>query len=392
METYVYDAVRSPRGKARPDGALAGLSPQELVRQLIDALDDRNGGAARRAEALVLGCVGQVGAQGGNIALVAKLHADMPASVSATAINNYCVSGLSAIGQAAARVATGQADTVLAGGVEQMSRVSFMADKASYYGDGDLPPRSRYFPVAVAADRMAATWSVDRNELDARTMQSQASAAKAEAEGTGARSRIAMRGIDGATLLDRDELVRVVAPAKLAEMEPAFGDIAIAFADALEGEEVTAIHTVAHAPPMCDAAALALVGAAGALDDAPRARIVAFAEVGGDAFNGLTAGFVAMEQALARAELTLADMDRIEFMEAFGVTIARFLRDYPVDPAKVNVAGGHLARGHPLGASGAILLSTLLDVLDDAEGRYGLVVATGASGTGAAMIVEREAK
>lgn len=390
MQSYIYDAVRTPRGKARPDGALAAVAPQELVRQLIDALDERTNKGARNADALVLGCVGQVGAQGGNIALLTKLHAGLAPATSATSINNYCVSGLSAIGNAAARIAAGQASTVLAGGIEQMSRVPMMADKASYYSEAALPPRARYFPVAVAADRMAGIWGISREELDACAVVSQQRAVAAEASGSATRSRIAVRDQDGAVLLDRDEGVRAVEAGKLAALTPAFGELAESFSDALEGEAVTAIHSIAHAPPMCDAAALALVGAAGAIETAPRARIVAFAEIGGDAFDGLTAGFAAMDSALSRAGLTLDDMDRIEFMEAFGATIARFLRDYPVDPDKVNITGGHLARGHPLGASGAILLSTLLDVLEDADGRYGLVVAMGASGAGAAMVIERE--
>jgi acetyl-CoA C-acetyltransferase/acetyl-CoA acyltransferase len=148
-------------------------------------------------------------------------------------------------------------------------------------------------------------------------------------------------------------------------------------------------HTVAHAPPMCDAAALALVAGKGAVSARPRARIVAFAEAGGDPKASLLAGLAAMDRVLARTQLKLRDMDRIEFMEAFGVTIVKFLRDYDVDPDKVNVAGGHMARGHPLGASGAILLSSLLDDLDAAEGRFGLVVTSGASGIGSAMVVER---
>lgn len=389
MQSYIFDAVRTPRGKARPDGALADVPPQELVRQLIEAIDDRVGGEVHRVDALILGCVGQVGAQGGNVALLAKLHSGLAASTSATSVNNYCVSGLSAIGHACANICAGQAELVLAGGVEHMSRVPFMADKASYYGDTALPPRARYLPVAVAADRMAGVWNITRDDLDARAAVSQARAAAADASATGARSRIAIRDHHGTVLLDRDENVRAVEAGKLRSLTPAFGEMAQTFAYALDGEVVTPAHTVAHAPPMSDAAALALVGAAGAIEAEPRARVVAFAEVGGDAFDGLTAGFAAMERALSLAKLTLADMDRIEFMEAFGATIARFLRDYPVDPDKVNVVGGHLARGHPLGASGAILLSTLLDVLDECEGRYGLVVAMGASGAGAAMIVER---
>lgn len=386
---YLYDAVRTPRGKAKADGALAKVAPHELVRQCIAAVDARTGGGARDPEALLLGCVGQVGAQGGNIAMVAKLHAGLPDVAGAYTINNYCVSGLTAIGQAA-RVAAEIARPILAGGVETMSRVPFMADRADYYGDATFPTRTRYVPVAVAADRLAATSGIGRAALDAAAYRSQSRAVAAEGTALIA-SRIAVTGDDGQVVLDRDECVRLSTPEKLAAMPTAFGGIIAEYADALGGEAVVPVHSIAHAPPMCDAAALALVGAEGAVDAAPRARIVAYAEAGGDPQESLTAGFTAMARVLDRAGLTLGDMDRIEFMEAFAVTIARFLRDYPADPERVNVGGGHLARGHPLGASGAILLSTLLDALDASQGRYGLVVACGASGVGAAIVVERVA-
>jgi len=387
MDAYLIDAVRTPRGKARPEGGLAALSPQELVRQLHAALLQRQGLAAASPDALLLGCVGQVGSQGGHLALVAKLHAGLPDATSALTLNNYCVSGLTAIGQAAALVQAGQAERVLAGGVEMMSQVSFMADRASYYGDMSFPPRTRYLPVALAADRLAAAEGVGRADLDAVALISQQRAAQASAALQ--RSRIPINRADGSLALTHDECVRgqKTTAEGLAAMAPAFAGLASDCAAALNGEQFPALHTVSHAPPMCDGAALALIGhqrSAGA-----RARIVAFAEAGGDPAASLLAGLAAMGRVLARAGLDLAQMDRIEFMEAFGVTLVKFLRDWPVDPARVNVGGGHLAKGHPLGASGAILVSTLLDALDEADGRYGLVVCSGASGVGAAMIVER---
>lgn len=386
MDAYLIDAVRTPRGKARPDGGLAALSPQELVRQLHAALLQRQGAAAASPDALLLGCVGQVGSQGGHLALVAKLHSALPDTTSALTLNNYCVSGLTAIGQAAALVQSGQAGRVLAGGVEMMSQVGFMADRASYYGDMSFPPRTRYLPVALAADRLAAAERVGRADLDAAALMSQQRAAQASAALQ--RSRIPITRADGSLALTHDECVRGQTTAEgLAAMAPAFAGLASDCAAALDGEQFPALHTVSHAPPMCDGAALALIGhqrSAGA-----RARIVAFAESGGDPAASLLAGLATMDQVLARAGLDLAQMDRIEFMEAFGVTLVKFLRDWPVDTARVNVGGGHLAKGHPLGASGAILVSTLLDALDEADGRYGLVVCSGAAGVGAAMIVER---
>lgn len=380
MSAFIYDAVRSPRGKARPDGGLAALKPQELVGGLIGAIGERRGGVAD-ANALILGAVGQIGAQGGHIALVSKLHAGLPDETAALTVNNYCVSGLTAIGQAAAMVVSGQAKSVLAGGVEMMSRVPFMADNADYYADASFDRRTRYIPVALAADRLAEDIGVTRAELDQAALVSQQRTAAAEGTALVA-SRIGLNG------LNREECARPTTTLEsLAAMAPAFPALADQYRDALGERVIDHRHTVGHAPPMADGAAIALVG--GDAGANPRARVVAWAEAGGDPAQSLTAGFTAMERVLDRARLTLSDLDRIEFMEAFGVTIVKFMRDFKADPAKVNVGGGHMAKGHPMGATGAILLSSLLDALDAGGGKYGLVVAAGASGVGSAMIVER---
>lgn len=382
-DVYLYDAVRTPRGKAKADGGLASLSPQELVKQQADALAARCGDAARDVDALLLGCVTQSGAQGAHIGLVSKLHAGLPDGAAAHTINNYCASGLSAIGQAAAMVGSGQANAVLAGGIEMMSQVPFMSDRADYYADASLPPRVRYMPPVLAADRLANAEGLSRAELDAVAVTSQARALTSDADTALQASRVATAG------LSIEECPRAGMDAeKLAAMTPAFGQLQDDFAGALDGQRFAPLHTLAHAPPLCDGAGLALVGSEG-LGARPRARILAFAESGGDPTASLTAGFAAMDKALARAGLSLGDMDRIEFMEAFAVTIAKFMRDRQPDPARINVSGGHLAKGHPMGASGAILTSTLLDTLDVANATLGLVVTTGATGVGAAMIVER---
>ena len=380
---YLYDAVRTPRGKARPDGGLAGLSPQELVRQQVAALAARCGDVARNPDALLLGCVTQSGAQGGHIAMLAKLHAGLPHATAAHSINNYCASGLSAIGHAVAKVASGEANCVLAGGVESMSATPFLSDGAAFYANDELPPRARFVPPVLAADRLANAEGISRADLDAVALASQQMAAATDTDTALQKSRIATGP------LTSEECIRPQTTAEsLAAASPAFGELQQQYAGALEGATFAPLHSIAHAPPICDGAGLALVGGKelGAL---PRARVLAFAESGGDTVASLTAGFAAMDKVLARAGLTLGDMDRIEFMEAFAVTIAKFLRDREADPARVNVTGGHLAKGHPMGASGAILTSTLLDALDACGGRYGLVVLTGAMGVGAAMVVER---
>ncbi len=380
MAAYIQDAVRTMRGKARPDGGLASFRPHDLVKGLVDGLGARNP-TARTPEALILGSVGQVGAQGGNIALISKLHAGLPDAAPAWTLNNYCVSGLTAIGQAANMVAAGQASAALAGGVEMMSRVPFMGDAADFYRDLTFPVRTRYIPVALAADRLAAAEGIGRAEMDAAALVSQTRAAAAEGTVLGA-SRLSL----GA--LRRDECPRPTTAESLSALAPAFAGLASEYAQALEGQAIEARMTVAHAPPMCDGCGLALItaspGGAG-----PRARILSYAEAGGDPEASLTAGIAAADRALLRAGLGLGDMDRIEFMEAFAVTMVKFLRERSVDPERVNVGGGHLAKGHPMGATGAILLSSLLDALDAGDGQFGLVAATGAHGVGAAVVVER---
>src|SRR5262245_28665640 len=206
MTVYIHDAVRTPRGKARADGALAAIKPQNLVAGLGDALERRVGEVRARSERLVLGCVGQIGAQGGHLALVSKFRAGLPDQTSAVTINNYCVSGLTAVGQAAAAIATGQIENALAGGVESMSRVPFMGYKGDFYAETELPERARYFPVAVAADLLAVEQHITRADLDAVTITSHRNAAAAEASAQ--RSRIPVHRDDGSVELDRDDAVR----------------------------------------------------------------------------------------------------------------------------------------------------------------------------------------
>lgn len=379
MQAFLYDAVRTPRGKGKEGGGLSKLRPDDLVAKLVAAISSKQG--VLEPDILALGSVGQVGSQGGNIALVSKFRSGLPSKTAAYTINNYCVSGLSAIGQAASAVAVGQAATALAGGVEMMSKVPFMGDKADYYSDATLPQKTRYLPVALAADRLATQLGITRENMDEAAFLSQERAYQAEG-GLLTKSRIAING------LDHDECLRPTSAESLTELGPAFSELAEHYSDVL-GDDVQHIHTIAHAPPVADGAGLVLVGGEKAFSAKPRARIVAFADVGADPAESLTAGFAAMERVLDVAGLQLKDMDKIEFMEAFAVTIARFYRDYQPSMEQVNIGGGHLAKGHPLGASGAILVSSLLDALDFSEGRYGLVVAAGGSGTGSAMIVER---
>ncbi|WP_429910885.1 acetyl-CoA C-acyltransferase [Glycocaulis sp.] len=399
-QTYIYDAVRSPRGKAKDDGGLAALKPHALTGQLIEALAARNGAdAVSQAASLTLGCVGQVGAQGGHIALVTRLHAGLPDVVRALTINNYCVSGLTAVGMAASEAdASGDDRLRLSGGVEMMSAVPFMGDKAHYYADAKTAAALRYVPVALSADLMATMEGFSKDDLDAVTARSHNRAAAAWERG-GLSEVIAIKGEDGQVMLDRDESVRAgTTPEGLGRFAPAFAEMGAAGFDAVmlkarpELNAINHVHSVANCPPVCDGAALALVGSKGAGEAAgikPKARIRAAVEATGDPVLQLTAGFAAMEQILKETGLKLSDFDRIEFMEAFAATPVKFERDYKPDMDKVNPEGGHLAMGHPMGASGAILLATMLGGLERSGGSLGLIVAHGGSGVGSAMVVER---
>jgi len=382
MNVYINDCVRTTRGKARPGGGLANETPESLVAALVGSMEGRGRLDRKEAEHLALGCVGQVGAQGGHIALIAKIAANLPAKTTAHTINNFCVSGLTAIGSAAASVEAGHNRIALAGGVEMLSRVPFMADKADYYIAENFTPRDSYIPVALAADILADDENISRSQLDELAFLSQTRAAAADADSALQASRINIGGIIS------DEAIRPTNMDSLARLEPAFSPLAKEYRRALGDKEIEHRLTVAHAPPMADGAGLAAIGSPGAFLN-PRARIVAYGESGGDPRQSLLAGIAAMKKVLTSAELTLDDMDRIEFMEAFATPVAIFKRDWKPDMNKVNVGGGHIAKGHPMGATGAILLSTLMDALDAAAGKYGLVVTSGAQGAGAAMIIER---
>jgi acetyl-CoA C-acetyltransferase len=396
-DVFIFDALRTPRAKGKEGGTLGTVAPAELVRQLVRALADRHGEAVTDIEHLSLGCVGQVGAQGGHIALVSKLHSGLPESASAWSLNNYCTSGLTALAGVVDRISAGSADFAMAGGVESMSQVPFMGDRASYYADPAFSLSLRYLPVALSADVLAAREGIDRDMLDDITLESHARAARAEQSAEAHKSRISIVDEAGKVLLAHDEYVRDgLGRQDLARFEPAFGGLGKAYAPVLKSalglDHLPPVHTVVHCPGVADGAGLAVAGTAEAGQRrglTPRAQVLAHAEAGGDPVIALTAGRTAMQRALERAGLRLEEIDVIEYMESFAVVPALFYRDCAVDPARVNIFGGHVARGHPLGASGAILLSTLLDAMDAREARTGLLVTTAASGIGSAMVLQR---
>lgn len=400
MSVYIFDAVRTPRGKGRPDGALAGTKPATLVAQLVRALEARNGrGAVAAASHLTLGCVTQTGVQGGHIALSARIQAGLPDTMAALTLNNFCVSGLSALADAARRVACGEADMTLAGGVESMSQTPFLADAADFYSDMGMAAQMGWAPVGLAADLLATVEAIPRADLDAAVLRSHRRAASAWAEGRYAGRVVPVAGPNGAVMLDRDENIRDFGDGSgLARLPPVFAatgaqgydDILLAHRPGLE--QIEHRHSVAHCPPIADGAALLLLGTLEAGRShglTPLARIRAVGESADDRVLQLTAGFAAMARALDRAGLRLPDVGAVEFMEAFAAVPVLFERRFEPDMARVNPNGGHLAMGHPMGATGAILTTTLLDDMVQLDAETGLVVATGGVGVGAAMVLER---
>jgi len=398
-EVFIFDAVRTPRGKGRPGGGLNDIAPAELAITLVDALKARNGDAVVAAETLALGAVTQVGDQGGHLALATRVQAGLPDTMAAATLNNFCVSGLSAIIEGARRVITGEARLALGGGVESMSRIPFLEDKAPYYEDQALARRMGWTPVGVAADWLAARHGISRQALDDITLLSHRRAAAAWAAGHYADRVIPVMAGDGSVALAHDENIRDFGDgSKLAIMPPVFTQMGEAGFDAIAAEHhpdlapVDHIHSIAHCPPISDGAGLALIGSREAGEAhglKPVARIRSFADVSGDPVLQLTAGMQAMDTALARAGLGLSDMGAIEFMESFAAVPVMFAQSRQPDWDKVNVLGGHLGMGHPMGASGAILLTTLLDAMKVKDAEHGLVVTTGGVGVGAAMVLER---
>lgn len=399
-EVFVFDAVRTPRGKGRPGGSLEGIAPTELVGTLIKALKERNGAQAiDAADLLALGAVTQTGDQGGHIGLASRIQASLPDTMAAATLNNFCISGLSAIIEGARRVITGEAGLSLAGGVESMSRVPFLKDKAPFYTDLELARRMGWMPVGVAADLLAARKGITRQQLDDITLLSHRRAAAAWAAGQYADSVIPVHDKEGNLALGHDENIRDFGDGrKLGAYPSVFAEMGQAGFESIAADHhpdlvpINYIHSIANCPPISDGAAMALIGSkeqGEALGLKPVARIRSFADASGDPVLQLTAGMTAMDTALHRAGLQLGDVDVIEFMESFAVVPVMFQQERQPDPEKVNVLGGHLGMGHPMGASGAILLTTLLASMKAKDAQHGLVVTTGGVGVGAAMVLER---
>ncbi|MAZ87656.1 MAG: acetyl-CoA C-acyltransferase [Cellvibrionaceae bacterium] len=395
---YIYDAIRTPRGKARPDGALHDLTPYDLLSTLYSALETRTGLNAKDIEDVVLGCATQSGEQAANIAKTSTLYHGWPTSIPGITVNRYCSSGIDAINFAAMKVMTGMNELVVAGGVEMMSRVAMLSDKPAPFMDIKLAGKLGMFMMGSGADLVATLHDVSREDADAVALLSQQRAATANESGHFT-SLIPVYNPIKDTTLSKEEIVRPsTSKESLAAMKASFAELGAKGVDAAllstipEHEQINHVHTAANSPAMADGAATLLIGSEAAgqkLNVTPRARIRAMINVNDDTRTVIAGCVAATKSLLAKEGLTVDDIDLFEIHEAFAATMVKCKQELGIDDDKLNVNGGCIALGHPLGATGAIMTGTLLDELERRNLKTGIVAASGAAGAGTALMIER---
>ncbi|WP_017938347.1 acetyl-CoA C-acetyltransferase [Zestomonas thermotolerans] len=398
-EAFIFDALRTPRGKGKKDGSLYSVKPVDLIAGLLRALQTRNQLDTSQVDDVVLGCVSPVGEQGGNIAKTAALVADWDVSVAGVQLNRFCASGLEAVNIGAMKVRSGFEDLVVVGGVESMSRVPMGSDGGPWALDPATNIHTDFVPQGIGADLIATLEGFSREDVDAFALRSQQKAARARADGSFARSLVPVTDQNGVVLLDHDELIRADSSLEgLGQLKPSFemmgamGFDATAIRKYSHVERINHVHTPGNSSGIVDGAALMLIGSAAKgreLGLTPRARIVATAVTSTDPTIMLTGPAPASRKALAKAGLKVDDIDLFEVNEAFASVVLKFMKDMGVPEDKVNVNGGAIAMGHPLGATGCIILGTLLDELEKGNGRYGLATLCVGGGMGIATIIER---
>ncbi|MDF3853661.1 acetyl-CoA C-acetyltransferase [Paracoccus sp. P2] len=400
-EAYIYDAARTPRGKGRPDGSLHEVTSVALSARLLNAVKERNGLEGHAVEDVIWGNVTQVKEQGGCLARSAVLESDLDESIPGLAINRFCASGMEAVNLAANQVRGGAGQAYIAGGVEMMGRVAMGSDGAAIAVDPSLTFKTYFVPQGISADIIATEYGFSREEADALAVESQRRAAIAWEEGRFARSIVPVRDQNGLTILDHDEymrpgttledLARLKASFKeMGETMPGFDKVAMLKYPHLD--HIEHIHHAGNSSGIVDGAAAVLIGNAEfgkAHGLKPRARIRATAKIGTDPTIMLTGPVPVTEKILRDSGMAISDIDLFEVNEAFAAVVLRFMQAFQVDPAVVNVNGGAIALGHPLGATGAIIIGTLLDELERQDKTVGLATLCIASGMGAATIIER---
>jgi acetyl-CoA C-acetyltransferase len=398
-EAYIYDAVRTPRGKGKKDGRLHQATPVWLLRTLLQALQARNRLDTALVDDLVLGCVTPVGEQGADIARTAVLDAGWAQTVAGVTQSRFCASGLESVNLATAKIMSGMEDMVVAGGVESMSRWAMGSDGGAWVMDPRVNSGTAFIPQGISADLIATLESFGRQDLDAFAAESHRRAAQAQAEGRFARSIVPVKDINGMVMLDRDETVRPgTSVESLAKLNPSFEMMGSMGFDATALDKYTTIEKIHHhhhagnSSGIVDGAALMLLGSKAAGEKAglkPRAKVRMCAVIGSEPTIMLTGPTPAVRKALAKAGMAASDIDLWEINEAFATVPMKTARDLGVSLDRVNVNGGAIAMGHPLGATGAIILGTALDELERTGQSTALATLCVGAGMGIATIIER---
>ena len=397
-EAYIIDAIRTPRGKGKKDGSLHQVKPITLLTTLLNELKDRHQLDTSKVDDIVLGCVTPIGDQGADIAKTAAIAAGWDNDVAGVQINRFCASGLEAVNMAAMKVRSGWEDIVVAGGVESMSRVPMGSDGGPWALDPETNMACEFVPQGIGADLIATIDGYTRSDVDTFAENSQKKAAAAQAKGYFNQSIVPVKDKAGVTILAQDEFIKPTTTAEgLAKLNPSFalmgqmGFDAIALQKYPEVEQINHVHHAGNSSGIVDGAALVLIASEKAVKEQglkPRAKVLATALVGSDPTIMLTGPAPAARKALEKAGLTIDDIDLFEVNEAFAAVVMRFITELKVDPAKVNVNGGAIAMGHPLGATGAMILGTLLDELERQGKKRGLATLCVGGGMGIATIIE----
>lgn len=400
MEAYIYDFVRTPRGRSGRGGSLREVTPVNLAATVLRAIRDRNRIDTALIDDVALGCVGPVGEQGSDIARTAVLVADYDVTVPGVQMHRYCSSGLETCNTAAAQIACGQNDLAIAGGVESLSRVAILADGGAVHSDPEVATKTGYSPQGVGADVVATLWGFSRADVDGLAMRSHQRAAHAWKQGWFNRSVVPVVDGNGMEVLATDEAIRSNTTLEsLATLKPSFKDVGEkAGFDAVcqlrypQLGNINHVHHAGNSSAIVDGAAGVLFGSRRIGDQLglrPRARIRAFASIGSEPTIMLTGPVPATLRALKRAGMTIGDIDLFEVNEAFAAVSLAFMKELNLSPDVVNVNGGSIAMGHPLGATGAILLGTLLDELERRDLNTGLITLCVGAGMGTTTIIER---
>jgi acetyl-CoA C-acetyltransferase len=397
-EAYIYDAVRTPRGKGRKDGTLHEVTALELATQQLQAVRDRNQLDTSLVDDVILGCVMPIGEQGGDIARAAVLQADYAQSTGGAQVNRFCASGLEAVNLAAAKVVAGEADFAIGGGVESMSRVPMGSDGGAWAIDPSASIKNYFVPQGISADMIATLYGFSRDDVDAYAVESQKRAAAAWADGRFKKSVVPVKDSLGLTLLDHDEHMRPGTDMQaLASLNPSFasfGDMgfdSVAIQRYPEMERVNHVHHAGNSSGVVDGAAAVLVGSKAAGEKAglkPRARIKGMAAIGSEPSIMLTGPSAVTEKLLKKLGMEVSDIDLYELNEAFAAVVLRYQQALGVPSDKINVNGGAIAMGHPLGATGAMILGTLLDEMERTQKATGLATLCIGGGMGVATVIE----